>query len=59
MEDFVKNDLSKINENIEIDLEINSNNDDSLTKTKKNYNDSFNKKSNELKRGYDFNYKPK
>ena len=35
MEDFVKNDLSKINENIEIDLEINSNNDDSLTKTKK------------------------
>ena len=30
MEDFVKNDLSKINENLERDLEINSNNDDSL-----------------------------
>ena len=55
MEDFVKNDLSKINENIEIDLEINSNNDDSLTKTKK-ITMIHSTKSNELKRGYDFNY---
>ena len=58
MEDFVKNDLSKITENVETEIEGNSNNEGSLTSTRSNYVNTIKKKSNDLQRGYDINYKP-
>ena len=58
MEDFIKNDLSKITENLETEIESNSNNEGSFTQIRNNNNDSPKKRPNNLQRAYDIYYKP-
>ena len=46
MEDFVKNNFSQISDNLEKEININPNNEDSLIETRNNHNDSIKNKSN-------------
>ena len=58
MEDFVKNNFSQISDNLEKEININPNNENSLIETRNNHNNSIKNKSNQLNRGYDVNYIP-